>query len=155
MNSDSSCKLRNGKTISKIPRLSLVTPNSTAKITDMDNPELTQSSSQDHLAESQRELENKVDSLKGEIDGVKSLLERLIQQGEQRSVRSSHRNDNERNLASSSDREARRKRQPQNSIRRGSQSKTSEVFEGLISSWSVFAKIIGSCSGNICAGSKL
>ena len=103
MNSDSPSKLRNGKTISKIPRPSLVTPNSTTKITDMDNPELTQSSSQDHLAESQRELENKVDSLKGEIDGLKSLLERLVQQGEQRSVRPSPRGTNERNIASSSD----------------------------------------------------
>ena len=103
MNTDSPSKLRNGKTISKIPRLSFTTSNSATKITDMDNPELTQTSSQGQLVESQRELENKVDSLKGEIDGMKSLLERLIQQGEQRSVRPPPRNDIERNLASSSD----------------------------------------------------
>ena len=103
MNTDSPSKLRNGKTISKNPRLSFTTPNSVTKITDMDNPELTQTSSQGQLVESQRELENKVDSLKGEIDGMKSLLERLIQQGEQRSVRPPPRNDNVRNLASSSD----------------------------------------------------
>ena len=103
MNSDSPSKLRNGKTISKIPRLSLTTPNTSNKVTDMDNPELTQSSSQDHLVESQRELENKVDSLKREIDGLRSLLERLVQQGEQRSVRPPPRDDNGRNLASSSD----------------------------------------------------
>ena len=103
MYTDSPSKLRNGKTISKTPRLSLATPNTSVKITDMDNPELTQSSSQDNLTESQRELENKVDSLKGEIDGLKSLLERPVQQGEQRSVRSSYRNDTERNPAGSSD----------------------------------------------------
>ena len=103
MNNDSPSKLRNGKTLSKTPRLSLTCTNTPIKITDMDNPESTRPISQDSLAESQRELENKVDSLKGEIDGLKSSFERLVKQGEQKSFQSNHRNNIERNSAGSSD----------------------------------------------------
>ena len=58
----------------------------------MENVEKTQSSSQDPIAVSQRELENKVDSLKGEIDGFKSLIARLVKQGEQKSAPLPNRN---------------------------------------------------------------
>ena len=87
MSNESPSKLRNGnKTISRIPRLTSNVTNTPIKPTTVDNSENTQSTSQDSIVESQRELQNKVDSLKGQVDGLKSLLEKLVHQGEQRSA---------------------------------------------------------------------
>ena len=81
MNSETSSLLRNSITFSKIPRLTnlTVTPN---KVPVMKIHDSEQASNHDSLVESHRELEGKFDCLKGKIDGLKSLLERLVQQND-------------------------------------------------------------------------
>ena len=103
MSSESPSKLRKAKTLSKTPRLSSITVNTPAKTPPMDNSEGTQSTRQDSVTESQRQLQNKVDSLKGEIDGLKFLFERLVQQGEQKNGHPLHRTTTLRNSARGSD----------------------------------------------------
>ena len=88
--------LRNGKTICKIPVPSkLVTLKPVT--TEMDNQELQQRCSQYALVQPQKDLEDKVDRLKEEIDGLKSLIERQFSQGEQKNAPEDIRKDNRRN----------------------------------------------------------
>ena len=67
----------------------------------MEDSEQYQTSNQDALLQSQRELEDNFDGLKG--DGLKSLLEKLFSQGEQKNAASNAGSETRRNVGTSSD----------------------------------------------------
>ena len=104
MPSETSSFLRNGKIFSKKPHLVNFTT-TPSKLPVLENHDSEQSSKHYSLVESQRELEGKLDSLKGEIDGPKSLLEKVVQQNEQKNGQSGSRTKEQRSTHSSFDTE--------------------------------------------------
>ena len=104
MNSETPSRLRSGKPFSRIPVLETSNVNS-INTTEVETLSNSQFNSQTELAEAQRNLESRFDSLNSEITELKSFLSTLVQQNSANRVNTSDEPRPRRYYTTSSDKE--------------------------------------------------